>query len=326
MSVFRDSFRPSSRAPCHDGSSLRCSHKHDVTISSRPSASMSYCGTCDKGQKFIFTFPGDRPISRATHLMTCVSCRQKHKSRRQESIEKGIPITAWRKVPYAFPACEYHSRNGPCDTCHQRAVISSLLPDKDLDTESEDDEDEVEDEDKGEDENEVIIKVNRNENDVRTDPPRFTACSRTKAKVPHVWSEEPVQKWYLSILRDCTGCGKQGPLMRWCFDVVIKYQGNPITQRYRHKLCRRCAVCAVTREQSMNAAKDRDLDIWFIRSTPEARQDPPLPNAAEDPRDPRIVISPGGWHPANATTCRPFAADFVQTRPSPHRLHHLHGA
>ena len=238
--------------------------------------------------------------------MTCARCSQLHNSRVQQSIVKGIPINGWREVPYKFPACEYHSRNGPCDTCRERAVISSLLADKDLD--SEDDADQVEDEDG------VIIKVNRNDNDVRTDPPRFTACSRTKAKVPHVWSKEPVREWYVSILRDCTGCGKQGPLMRWCFDVVIKYQGDPIIQRYRHKLCRRCAVCAVTRETSMKRAKDWDVDIWEIRTTPEARQqDNPLPNA-EDPRSPRIVIRRGGWHPANATTCRPFAADCVQTR------------
>ena len=254
MSAFRDSFRPSSRAPCHDGSSLHCSHKHDVTIS-RPSDSMPlYCGTCDKDPKYVWAWLGDKPISRATHRMTCASCSQLH--------------NGWRMVLYTFAACEYHSRNGPCNTCDGRAVISSLLPDKDLDTESEDDEDEVEDEDKGEDEDEVIIKVNRNDNDVRIDPPRFTACSRTKAKVPRVWSDEPVREWYRSILWDCTGCGKQGPLMRFCFDVVIKYQDKPIFQRYRHKLCRRCAVCAVTREQSMLVAKGCDLDIWIIRTTP----------------------------------------------------------
>ena len=257
MSAFRDSFRPSSRAPCHDGSSLHCSHKHDVTIS-RPSDSMPlYCGTCDKDPKYVFAWHGDKPLSRATHRMTCARCSQLHNSRVQQSFVKGIPINGWREVPYKFPACEYHSRNGPCDTCRERAVISTLLADKDLD--SADDADQVEDEDG------VIIKVNRNENDVRIDPPRFTACSRTKAKVPHVWSEEPVQKWYLSILRDCTGCGKQGPLMRWCFDVVIKYQGDPIIQRYRHKLCRRCAVCAVTRDQSMKTAKDWGIITWDIK-------------------------------------------------------------
>ena len=261
MSAFRDSFGPSSRAPCPDGSSLHCSLKHDVTIS-RPSDSM-YCGTCDKDKKYVFTWHGDKPLSRATHRMTCARCSQLHNSRVQQSIVKGIPINGWRQVPYEFPACEYHSRNGPCDTCRERAVISSLLADKDLD--SEDDADQVEDEDG------VIIKVNRNENDVRTDPPRFTACSRTKAKVPHVWSEKPVRDWYLSILRDCTGCGKQGPLMRWCFDVVIKYQDKPILQRYRHKLCRRCAVCAVTREQSMLVVKGCDLDIWIIRTTPGSK-------------------------------------------------------
>ena len=250
MTAFRDSFRPSSRAPCHDGSSLHCSHKHDVTIS-RPSDSMPlYCGTCDNDRRYIWTFPGDRPINRATHLMTCVSCRQLHNSRTQESLEKQIPITAWRHVPYAFPACEYHSRYGPCHTCQEPVVISSMLPDETLDTESEDDEDEVE---------------NRNANDVRIDPPRFTACSRTKAKVPHVWSDEPVREWYRSILWDCTGCGKQGPLMRFCFDVVIKYQDDPIFQRYRHKLCRRCAVCAVTRDQSMSTAKDWGIITWDIK-------------------------------------------------------------
>ena len=209
-----------------------------------------YCGTCDNDPQYIWTFPGDRPISRATHLMTCVSCRQLHNSRKQESIEKRIPITAWRHVPYAFPACEYHSRNGPCHTCQEPGVESSRLPDETLDTEPEDDEDEVE---------------NRNANDVRIDPPRFTACSRTKAKVPHVWSDKPVCNWYRSILWDCTGCGKQGPLMRFCFDVVIKYQDDPIFQRYRHKLCRRCAVCAVTRDQSMSTAKDWGIITWDIK-------------------------------------------------------------
>ena len=251
MSVFRDSFRPSSRAPCHDGSSLRCSHKHDVTISSRPSDSMPYyCGTCDKDPRYVWEWEGDRPVSRATHLLTCANCSKLHNTRVQESKVKGIPITAWRQVPNTFPACEYHSRNGPCFTCRQRVVISSKLPDETLDTESEDDEDEVE---------------NRNANDVRIDPPRFTACSRTKAKVPHVWSDEPVREWYRSILWDCTGCGKQGPLMRFCFDVVIKYQDDPIFQRYRHKLCRRCAVCAVTRDQSMSTAKDWGIITWDIK-------------------------------------------------------------
>ena len=214
----------------------------------------TYCGTCDNDPQFIWTFPGDRPISRATHLMTCVSCRQLHESRERESIEKGIPIKAWRQVPHKFPACEYHSRNGPCPTCLEHGVMSSRLPKEILDTDTEDDEDEVDE--------------NRNANDVRIDPPRFTACSRTKAKVPRVWSDEPVREWYRSILWDCTGCGKQGPLMRFCFDVVIKYQDKPIFQRYRHKLCRRCAVCAVTREQSMLVAKGCDLDIWIIRTTP----------------------------------------------------------
>ena len=150
-------------------------------------------------------------------------------------------------MPFAFPACEFHSNHGCCSTCGVGTNISStILPDTD-DSDDSDDED----------------VFGRSAADVRTDPPRFTPCSPPPfhGPIPHAWSPEAVNGWYVSILADCTGCGKKMQFFRWLFDLAM-YQGDPVPngfrsaepQRYKHRLCRRCAVSVVMREQSHKPA------------------------------------------------------------------------
>ena len=130
---------------------------------------------------------------------------------------------------------------------------------------------------------------NANVPDVRVWPPRFTPCARTVDRISHVWKKSTNGKWWEAKTWDCTGCAKKynelNEMWRLCFDVIIMYSSSSCAaascnsrsedmQRYRHRLCWRCAKCVIGRPISIQAAsEEKDLQIFEIRITPDAKTD-----------------------------------------------------
>ena len=193
-----------------------------------------YCGYCDtrlKARGF-----DNRPIHRATHIRVCKRCFS----------EGGPP---------SFPACEWCARNAACSHCGSPHAVPYLIKPEVGDTDSSDDE--------------QIQML-----DVRAHPPRFCPAARTVERVPYVWKVILDKGWNVAKSENCTGCSKPGPTSRMLFDVIMIYGGiqtqntsssssanaviaglQPVeTQRYRHKLCWKCAKCVVCWPLQIQAA------------------------------------------------------------------------
>ena len=180
-----------------------------------------YCGFCDG--RLRWRPLDERPVSRATHVTACGACRALSR-------------------PWQFPACEGCASQEPCYTCGATPTHFQRMSPHQFDSD--------EDEDWAE----------RNAADVRVDTPRFTPLSRTVGSVGHVWKRSRCGRWFTARQLACTGCALARPMVRFCFDVVMhwdEHRSRPrgaITERYRHRLCVRCALCVMMRPVSVDAA------------------------------------------------------------------------
>ena len=200
------------------------------------------CGFCDgrlESKRF-----NNRPVYRATHARRC-------------------------ELGHTFPACEWCSRHTPCPVCGSSVARSMRLHPNEADSDDSD--------------KEIADQV-----DVRLYPPRFCPAARVLSRVPYIWKPEMIVGWYVPLTIDCTGCSAPGPLFRVLFDVVMIYGGNTqstssssssaaavvadtrptVTERYRHKLCWRCAACVINRPLAIQAATAEErLTCFEIRPT-----------------------------------------------------------
>ena len=164
----------------------------------------------------------ERPVFRATHLRVCQPCYRQGK-------------------PHTMGACQRCARNAPCRECGDINGEPFLLDPK-ADTDEERDGD-------------------LNFKDVREHPPRFCPGARTMRQLPHIWKEE--KGWFSTSFLCCTGCGDHQPRPRWLYDVVFVYGGTstqgrmcapPVIERYKHKLCVKCAVSVLHSLQRIKTA------------------------------------------------------------------------
>ena len=175
-----------------------------------------YCGFCDS--KYVLRSLDDRPVFRATHTKYFFCCGTR------------TPACEGCSQPHAesssvCPACEVQNPR----------QMRQLIVDDDTDDEE-------------------AVDPGRNEEDVRIDPPRFTPLARTSMMLPYLWklTGSPTMPWYETESKACTGCAAPGPLFRCLFDVVMIHEGT--TQRYKHKLCFKCAACVNNRPVSIEKA------------------------------------------------------------------------
>ena len=253
----------------------------------------TYCGYCDL--RYSKRDMRNRPVNRATHVRLCTPC---YVSRR----------------PHRFPACEWCSRNAFCSICKHLQDSpwsgSKLMRPENGDTDSSDDDDKQ------------ATGEALDARDVRIHPPRFCPGARTRDRVPHVWrstergwhiatgATEPFQldRWQ-KLVGGCTGCGLVGPMNRVLFDVLLIYGGQhqqhndspaasstssaatadlraTSTERYRHKLCVKCAVCVVRRPMGIRNATFEDR-LTFLQISPTVLDVPDsLPTLFLEPSPP----------------------------------------